>query len=172
MLSQNVPMHFGNGTILAQVWAKPCPFCICPVVTMALRHCSDRVVWKQFGAMANLQGSASYRGLSLRGLMLLGHTSRSVVLQQVRARFDEPFPSLTTWQPTIAPWVAMVWGIWFKLHNISSSGSAVELFSFFYVFLTILKIFRQKADARGKITAWCAVKGRWNIVYVNTYIET
>lgn len=41
MLSQRVPMHFGNSIILAQIRAKPCPFCICTIVTMPLWHYSD-----------------------------------------------------------------------------------------------------------------------------------
>lgn len=61
--------------------------------------------WKPFG-LANLQGSASYRELSHWGLMHLSPAAHSVVPQQESARFNKPFPSLTTCQPTIALWVA------------------------------------------------------------------
>lgn len=96
MLSQRIPMHFGNRTILAQLWAKPCSFCTCTVVTMPLYHCSDTAMsenglehWQIHRAALPIEDYCS-------GIWCMWAPQDTLLCQQqVSTHFNKPFPSPT-----------------------------------------------------------------------------
>lgn len=120
MLSQRVPMHFRNSTILAQVWAfsASAQKSLWFFLTVQIQPWLE-VVWstgKDTGPYFLLRTIAAgpWCTWTLQYSLL-------AVPQQVSTHFNKSFPSLTTWQLTTALWAATplprIQGTWFKLLN-------------------------------------------------------